>query len=332
MIIDAHAHVVAPDSLYAYRANLMADGGYYIGQPKINDDALAASAQSNIETMDGVGTDVQLLSPRPYYQGHSMQPSRLVHAWIRANNDVIARTVELHPTRFAGVAGLPITPGEPVERAFPELRRTVEELGFVGVTVNPDPYEGTGNAPSLGDSYWYPLYEQLVELDVPMQVHSAGCYNQRETYSEHFITEESIAILSMIRAEVSDRYPTLKVMISHGGGSVPYQLGRWQAEHLHPALGGSADAPRFEDKLKNFYFDTVLHYPPALELLLKTVGADRVLFGTERPGSGSATNPETGRPFDDLKPVIDGFGFLTEDERRAVFENNARSAFPRLKF
>ena len=72
MIIDAHAHVVAPDGLYAFRANLMADGGYFIGQPKITEESLAACAQSNVETMDAVGTDVQILSPRPYYQGHSM--------------------------------------------------------------------------------------------------------------------------------------------------------------------------------------------------------------------------------------------------------------------
>ena len=331
MIIDSHAHVVAPDGLYAYRANLMADGGYFLGKPKISDDALAQCAQSNVDTMDGVGTDVQLLSPRPYYQGHSMKPARLVDAWIAANNDVIARTVELHPTRFAGVAGLPIVPDEPVERAFPELRRAIDELGFVGVSVNPDPHEGTGHAPALGDEYWYPLFEQLVDLDVPMHVHSAGCYSQRETYSEHFITEESIAILSMIRGEVFDRFPSLKVMISHGGGSVPYQLGRWQAEHLHPLLNGGPDAPRFEDKLRHFYFDTVLHYPPALELLLKTVGPERVLFGTERPGSGSATNPDTGLAFDDLKPVIEGFGFLSDAERRSIFEDNARQVFTRLK-
>ena len=168
MIIDAHAHVVAPDSLYAFRANLMADGGYFVGKPKVSDDALAVAAQSNIDVMDGVGTDVQLISPRPYYQGHSMQPARLVDHWIGANNDVIARTVALHPSRFAGVAGLPIAAGQPVDRAFPELRRAVEELGFVGVTVNPDPYEGTGTAPALGDPYWYPLYEQLIELDVPL--------------------------------------------------------------------------------------------------------------------------------------------------------------------
>jgi len=331
MIIDAHAHLVAPDSLYAYRANLLADGGYHGGKAKVSDDDLTAAAANNIATMDGVGTDVQLISPRPYHQGHSMRPARLVHDWISANNDVIARTVELHPTRFAGVAGLPITPGNPVSDAFDELHRTVEDLGFVGVTVNPDPSEGTATGPAMDDRYWFPLYGKLVELDVPMQIHSAGCYSGRETYSEHFVTEESIAILSMLRGNVFEHFPTLRVMISHGGGSVPYQLGRWQAEQLHPLLGGGPEATPFEEKLKHFYFDTVLHYPLALELLLKTVGPEQTLFGTERPGSGSTTNPATGAPFDDLKPVIEAMDFLSADARTAIFEGNARKVFPRLK-
>jgi predicted TIM-barrel fold metal-dependent hydrolase len=92
---------------------------------------------------------------------------------------------------------------------------------FVGVSVNPDPCEGRGGSPALGDRYWYPLYERLVEYDVPMHVHAAGCYSERETYSEHFITEESIAILSMLRGTVFRDFPDLRVMISHGGGSVP---------------------------------------------------------------------------------------------------------------
>lgn len=332
MIIDTHAHVVAPESLYAHRAKLLADGGYHAGRAtRISDDAIAACAAKNVALMDGVGTDVQLISPRPFHQGHSMQPSRLVYPWIESNNDVIARTVELHPTRFAGVAGLPITPGNPVSDAFGELHRTVEELGFVGVLVNSDPTEGTGFAPGMDDQYWFPLYEKLVELDVPMQIHSAGCYSGRETYSEHFISEESISILSMIRGEVFKHFPTLRVIVSHGGGSVPYQLGRWQAEVFHDDLGEGPEAMPFGQRLKQFYFDTVLHYPLALELLLRTVGSDRVLFGTERPGSGSSTNPETGRPYDDLKPVIEGIDFLTETDLAAVFETNARTVFPRLK-
>jgi 4-oxalmesaconate hydratase len=330
VIIDSHAHLVAPDGLYAYRANLIANGGFHFGKPKISDGALAACAAQNVAALDEVGTDIQLLSPRPYQQGHSMTPSSLVEPWIAAHNDTIARTVQMHPDRFAGVAGLPIVPGQPVEQAFGELERTVNELGFVGVLVNPDPYEGTGHSPALNERYWYPLYEKLIELDVPMQVHSAGCYSGRESYSEHFITEESIAILSLLRGDVFERYPQLRVIISHGGGSVPYQIGRWQAERLLPLLGGEADAERFEVSLKRFWFDSVLHNPPSLELLLRTVGPDRVVFGTERPGSGSALNPATGRDFDDLKPLIDKMDFLSDADRRAIYEENALALFPRL--
>ncbi|WP_329406704.1 amidohydrolase [Nocardia vinacea] len=330
MIIDAHAHLVAPDGLYAYRAALIADGGYHASQPKIPDDVLAQTAAGNVAVMDSVGTDLQLLSPRPFHLGSSMQPDRLVDPWVRANNDTIARTVALYPDRFAGVGALPLIPDRSVDVAFAELDRVVD-LGFVGVLINPDLHEGRGTTPTLGDRYWYGLYEKLVERDLPMHIHSAGCYSERETYSEHFVTEESIAILSMLRSSVFADFPSLRVMISHGGGSVPYQIGRWQAEVLHPALGGSPESERFETSLRRFWFDSVLHHPPSLELLLRTVGADRVLFGTEKPGSGSAPNPDTGRDFDDIKPVIEGFGFLSDTDRSAIFEGNARLVFPALK-
>lgn len=330
MIIDAHAHLVAPDSLYAFRALLLADGGYHGGRPKISDDALAEAAAGNVAIQDSVGTDLQLLSPRPFHLGNSMSPSRMLAPWIRANNDIIARTVAMHPTRFAGVGALPLAAGEPVAVAFDELDRLVE-LGFVGVLINPDLHEGLGATPTLGDRYWYPLYEKLVERDLPIHIHSAGCYSDRETYSEHFVTEESVAILAMLRSTVFADFPSLRVMISHGGGSVPYQIGRWQAEVLHPGLGGGPDTERFETSLRRFWFDSVLHNPLSLELLLRTVGPDRVLFGTEKPGSGSAHNPDTGRDFDDIKPVIDGFAFLSDGDRQAIFEGNARQVFPALK-
>jgi 4-oxalmesaconate hydratase len=331
VIIDSHAHLVAPPAFYGYRANLLASGGYYKGSPGISDDALAASAANNVKIMDSVGTDIQLLCPRPFHQMHSAKPEQVVHWWIEANNDLIARTVAMHPSRFAGVAGLPVCAGRPVTEALPELNRAVNDLGFVGVSLNPDPNEGIGHGPGLDDEYWYPLWEAMVDLDVPALIHSSGCFNGRESYSEHFVTEESIAILTLLRGEVFQKFPGLRIIVSHGGGSVPYQIGRWQAEVLSPGLGGDPNNTRFEVQLRQLYFDTVLHWPLALELLFKTVGPDRCLFGTEKPGSGSAINPETGRGFDDLKPVIEAMDFLTAEDREAIFENNARLVFPRLK-
>ena len=331
MIIDAHAHVVAPPALYAYRSLLIATDGHGAPPPTISDAALAESAASNVAIMDAVHTDVQLISPRPFQQGHSMRPPAIVDAWIRENNDLIARTVELHPDRFAGVCGLPFIAEESVERVLPELERTVTSLGFVGVQLNPDPTEGRGFVPGMGDRYWYPLYEKLCELDVPAMVHSAACHNGRETYSEHFITEESIAILSLLRSTVLDDFPDLRLIISHGGGSVPYQVGRWRAGRLNPIIGGHPDATPFDELLRRLWFDTVLYNQESLELLFRIVGTDRCLFGTEKPGSGSAVDPATGLAFDDLKPVIEGIDFLSAGDRAGIFCDNAQRAFPRLK-
>jgi 4-oxalmesaconate hydratase len=331
LIIDSHAHLVAPNSLYAYRSLLIATDGHGAPPPTISDSALAESAASNIAIMDSVGTDMQLISPRPFQQGHSMRPTAIVDAWIRENNDLIARSVELHPDRFAGVCGLPFIAEEGVAHVIPELERAVNSLGFVGVQLNPDPTEGSGFVPGMGDRYWYPLYEKLCELDVPAMVHSAACHNGRETYSEHFITEESIAILSVLRSRVFEDFPDLRLIISHGGGSVPYQVGRWRAGRLNPIIGGDPGATWFDELLRRFWFDTVLYNQESLELLFRVVGVDRCLFGTEKPGSGSAPDPETGRDFDDLKPVIENIGFLSAADRTAVFSDNARQVFSRLK-
>jgi predicted TIM-barrel fold metal-dependent hydrolase len=331
VIIDAHAHVLAPEVFYAYRAQLIGHRGYHQDGPGYSDDELAAAAAANVRIMDSVGTDVQFLSPRPFQQMHSAKPDLIVHRWLGANNDVIAKTVALYPDRFAGVAGLPLCSGAPVESCFDELSRAVQDLGFVGVSLNPDPYEGTGSTPTLGDEFWYPLWEKLVEYDVPALIHSAGCFNGREIYSDHFITEESIAILSLLRSRTFLDFPDLKLIIGHGGGSVPYQIGRWQAARQAPGLGNDALEERFEVSLRRLWFDTCLYTQASLAYLFETVGPDRCLFGTEKPGSGSSIDPNTGRTFDDLRPVIEGIPALSEKDRSLIFEENARQVFSRWR-
>nr|WP_087573034.1 amidohydrolase family protein [Sphingomonas sp. CDS-1] len=334
MIIDAHAHLCAPPSLYAHRTNLIVTGGQY-GQSyraKVSDRDLAASADENVAIMDGVGTDLQILSPRPFVMLNGKARWNDIVDWTMDNNDVIARTIKMHPTRFRGVASLPQQVGRPVESLFDEIRRTTEELGFVGVLLNPDPAEGSNETPALGDPYWYPLYEKLCELDLPAHIHSGNCCNGRETYDEHFIAEEGLAITSIYRAGVFDRFPSLKIMVSHGGGPIPYQVGRWRSHREMARVAGAipADAPSFDDILKRFWFDTVIHNKRSLELLFDVVGTERCCFGTERPGSGAGIDVTTGRPFDDLKPVIESIEGLSAEALEGIFETNARRLFSRL--
>ena len=194
--------------------------------------------------------------------------------------------------------------------------------------INPDPNEGSGTpAPGMGDEYWYPLYEKMVQLDIPALIHSASCKDPWDTYSNYFITTETRTIISMVSSGTFDRFPKLKIIVSHGGGAVPYQVGRYRAffgRHLEGSGG-------FDLQLKKFYFDTVLYNPEAIELLVRIVGSDRCMFGTENPGTGSYKDPQTGKMLDDLKPVIEGIPSVSEQDRKNIFEDVAKKVFPRFK-
>lgn len=330
MIIDIHGHTNAPPSLYAYKALLTASrGAHGRGSPNINQDQLATAVNNHVtNTMDKVGTDIQFLSPRPFQLMHSEKPDRIVHWWNQANNDAIAMTLKIAPTRYRGVAGLPQCAGAPITDTFEEIDRCVNDLGFVGIMINPDPYEGSGTpTPGMGDEYWYPLYEKMVQMQVPALIHSASCKDPWDTYSNYFITTETRTIISMVANGTFKAFPDLKIIVAHGGGAVPYQVGRYRAffgRHLEDSGG-------FDQELKKFYFDAVLYNPEAIDLLVRIVGSDRVMFGTENPGTGSYKDPATGKMLDDLKPVIEGISSLSDSDKKNIFEETAKKVFPRFK-
>jgi predicted TIM-barrel fold metal-dependent hydrolase len=253
----------------------------------------------------------------------SEKPARLVHWFTEECNNIVHRQMKLFPGKWIGVCALPQTAGDPIEDALSELERCVKQLGFVGCLLNPDPYENSGReAPPLGDRYWYPLYEKLCELDVPAHIHGTGSRSERSPYSVHFINEETIAVFGLVNSSVFNDFPRLKIIVSHGGGAIPYQLGRFEAPSLRRGTGA-----RFSDGLRKLYFDTVLYTEEALRLLIKTVGVDRCLFGTECPGVGSSVDPANGRSMDNVKPMIENIEWLTVADRKKIFEDNPRSVF-----
>jgi predicted TIM-barrel fold metal-dependent hydrolase len=331
MIIDMHAHVVAPPELYAYKAGLLSSrGAHGKGGHGCSPARIEEFAQQNIALMDSVGTDIQFLSPRPFQGMHAEKPAKLVQWWHEAVHDIIHQQTKTHPDRFRGVCQLPQIAGEPVEAALPELERCVTQLGFIGCLINPDPSEGQWNTPRMDDPYWFPLYEKMCELDVPGLIHSAGCTNMRETYSEHFITEETICALSLAKSDVYKRYPTLKIIVAHGGGSVPYQIGRWRAARFNQ-MKNNPNLEDFDTSLRRMCFDLVLYNKESIEFAIKMLGSERCMFGTEKPGSGSAQDPTTGAWLDDLKPVIESIEWLTEQDKRNIFEDNVKKQFTHFK-
>ncbi|MBM2810124.1 MAG: amidohydrolase [Chloroflexi bacterium] len=321
-VIDVHAHVTAPAELGNYRAGLLASRGGHTRSPlKVSDERIEGSLKAHLTEMTHHQIDLQLISPRPYTVMHWAKPEKIVRWYTEETNNLIARECQLHPNTFKGVCTLPQAPGVSPKFWVDELERCVKDLGFVGVQINPDPAEmGDDSTPAMGDEYWYPLYEKMVELNVPGLVHSAGCQSERLIFHLHFINEESIAIMSLLDSDVFEIFPSLKLVISHGGGAIPYQIGRFMAQW-------ESHDERFDHALRKLYFDTCLYTKRSMELLLDTVGVDRCMFGTEVPGAGSHAHPDTGLPMDDLVPLIKSIDWLTDEDRYKIFEGNARSLY-----
>jgi OH-DDVA meta-cleavage compound hydrolase len=334
VIIDCHAHVSAPAQLGVYKSALLSHrGAHGRGGVKYSEEELIAAWNKkemapcgHLEHMANNGLDMQLISPRPYQTMHSEKPGYLVEWYIHEVNKIIADSVRLMPDKFFGVGGLPQQAGEPIGVVFAEMEHCVKAYGFKGFLLNPDPYENDGvKAPPMGDRYWYPLYEKACELDVPLHIHTAGSRRpEREPYSMYFVNEETVAVYGLVNSTVFEDLPDLKIVVSHGGGAMPYQIGRFNASSARRlAAGGTL----FIDRMRKMYYDSVLYSREALELLIKVVGVDRVMYGSECPGVGSSIDPATGEAYDKTVPMIESIEWLSDQDKLAIFEGNARKVF-----
>jgi 4-oxalmesaconate hydratase len=147
MIIDCHGHyTTAPAAHTAWRQAQKAaftDGAAAPPYPDIPDDDIRASVEgSQLKLMTERGIDATIFSPRASAMEHHFGDEAVSARWAQVSNDLIARVVRLYPGRFAGVCQLPQSPGVPIARSVPELRRCVLELGFVGCNLKPEPRGG----------------------------------------------------------------------------------------------------------------------------------------------------------------------------------------------
>jgi 4-oxalmesaconate hydratase len=131
--------------------------------------------------------------------------------------------------------------------------------------------------------------------------------------------------MQFLTSDLFKDFPTLKFIIPHGGGAVPYHWGRYRglAQDLkRPPLG--------ELLLENVFFDTCVYHLPGIELLLKVVPIDNILFASEMVGAVKGIDPETGYNFDDTKRYIDAVPRLSDQDKRKIFEGNSRRVYSRL--
>jgi 4-oxalmesaconate hydratase len=331
MIIDCHGHyTTAPAGHARFREQQLAwfaDPGLPPPTPPvISDDEIRETIETNqLELQRKRGSDLTLFSPRASAMGHHEGDQAVSLTWTRACNDLIARVVGLYPDNFAGVCQLPQSPGAPLAASIMELDRCVRELGFVGCNLNPDPSGGHWTAPPLTDRHWYPLYEKIVELDVPAMVHvSASCNPNFHATGAHYINADTTAFMQFIQGDLFRDFPTLRFVIPHGGGAVPYHWGRYR---------GLADMlkrpPPAEHVMRNVFFDTCVYHQPGIDLLVRVIDLDNILFGSEMIGAVRGIDPETGHYFDDTRRYIDALP-LTDADKARIFERNARRVYPRL--
>jgi 4-oxalmesaconate hydratase len=332
MIIDIHGHyTTAPKALETWRKRQVAavDGTGPMPRASelhIGDDELRESIESNqLRLMRQRGVDVTVFSPRASFMAHHVGDFQVSSTWAAICNELCYRVSELFPGQFVPAAMLPQSPGVDPKSCIPELVKCVEQYGNVAVNLNPDPSGGRWDAPPLSDRHWYPIYEKMVEYDIPAMIHvSTSCNPAFHTTGAHYLNADTTAFMQCLTANLFADFPTLRFVIPHGGGAVPYHWGRFRG--LAQELG---KPPLTEHLLHNVFFDTCVYHQPGIDLLTRVIPVDNILFASEMIGAVRGIDPETGHHYDDTRRYVDG-AQLGPGERHRIYEANARRVYPRL--
>ncbi len=333
MIIDCHGHfTTVPPAPLEWRRQQLEGPGLHDAPLRITDDELRQSLESRqIRYQSERGLDLTLFSPIAGQMGHHLGTPEQSVQWSRLCNDLIARVCGLYPRNFAGVCQLPQSASAAdfgVAASVAELQRCVDELGFVACNLNPDASGGFWQVPPLTDRIYYPLYQKLVELDVPAMIHvSSSCNPCHHHVGAHYLNGDTSAFMQLLLSpQLFKDFPDLRFVIPHGGGAVPYHWGRYRG------LAQDMGLKRLDQGvLRNVFFDTCVYHQGGIDLLARVVPAENILFGSEMIGAVKGVDPETGHHFDDTRRYVEQTPHLTAEQRQAVFAGNVLRVYPRLR-
>ncbi|HEY8356400.1 MAG TPA: amidohydrolase family protein [Ramlibacter sp.] len=273
--------------------------------PKLTQPAL------RIADMDAMGVDLQVVSPSPN-QYYYWADEPLAREIVRVQNEHIAALCAQHPTRLLGLGTVAL---QHPALAAEQLRHAVQVLGLKGVEIST-----AVGAHELADAALAPFWQAADELQCVVFIHPLGT-SAFERLNRHYLTnvigqplETTIALSHLIFGGVLDRHPNLRLLAAHGGGYLPFYLGR--AEHAHrvrPEARAMQHGPRAY--LERIWFDSVVYDPGALRFLIDTVGLAQVVAGTDYP-------------FDmgdyDLARLVSTVPDLDEAGQAAILGGNAR--------
>ena len=255
MIIDCHGHyTTAPKALEDWRNRQIAGLKDPALKPKvadlkISDDDLRETIVSNqLKKMLERGSDLTIFSPRASFMAHHIGDFETSSTWAAICNELCYRVAKLFPDNFIGAAMLPQSPGVDPKTCIPELERCIKEYGFVGINLNPDPSGGHWTSPPLSDRHWYPIYEKMVEYEIPAMIHvSTSCNACFHTTGAHYLNADTTAFMQCLTSDLFKDFPTLKFVIPHGGGAVPYHWGRFRglAQAVEEAIAERSSAQQY---------------------------------------------------------------------------------------
>jgi len=332
MIIDCHGHyTTAPKALEDWRNRQIAgikDPSVMpkAGDLKIGDDELRESIETNqLRLMKERGLDLTIFSPRASFMAHHIGDFNISATWSAICNELCYRVSQLFPGNFIPVAMLPQSPGVDPKTCIPELEKAVKEYGNVGINLNPDPSGGHWNSPPLSDPHWFPIYEKMIEYDIPAMVHvSTSCNPCFHTTGAHYLNADTTAFMQFLTSDLFERFPKLRFIVPHGGGAAPYHWGRFRG-----LAQDMKKPPLKEHLLNNVFFDTCVYHQAGIDLLTRVIPVDNILFASEMIGAVRGIDPETGHSYDDTKRYIEA-AKISAGERGKIYEGNARRVFPRL--
>jgi aminocarboxymuconate-semialdehyde decarboxylase len=324
-MIDVHAHVGVPAADHRARAS----AGYAAHESALKAryrdpvtaaymrdvgpewDRLLTDVDARLQLMNETGVTRQLLSVNPG-QYHYWADRPTAESLVADINESLAAMVREHPGRFLALGTVAL---QHPAMAAAQLDHAVRDLGMAGVQISTQAGGRDLSAPELDD-----LWTAAEGCDAVVFLHPLGCPQMTDRLAPSYLNnivgqplETTVALSHLIFTGVLDRHPRLRLCAAHGGGYLPYYLGR--AEHAYGARPDShsmAHPPT--EYLRRIWFDSVVHSPAVLRSLIDLVGVERVVVGTDYPFDMGDPRP------DDLLQAVPG---LDETDLARIRTGNA---------